>query len=57
MQKGLPLSKGMIEKDDSSYYSFSHQDGECSRIVEARRTSDEEVLHKQVSLTFQSRER
>jgi hypothetical protein len=40
----------MIEKDDSSYYSFSHQDGECSRVVEAKRTSDEEVLHKQLAL-------
>jgi hypothetical protein len=41
MQEKLSLSKGMIEKDDSSYYSFSHQDGEFSRTTEARRTSDE----------------
>jgi hypothetical protein len=54
MQKGLPLSKGMIKKDDSSYYFFSCQDGECSRIVEARRTSDEEVLHKQLALPSSS---
>jgi hypothetical protein len=40
----------MIEKDDSSYYSFSRQDGECSRIDEARRTLDEEVLHKKLGL-------
>jgi len=41
MQKGLSLSKGMIKKDDSSYYSFSHQDGECSRMDKENRTSDE----------------
>jgi hypothetical protein len=50
MQEKLSPSKGMIEKDDSSYYSFPHQDGECSRMVEARRTSDEEVLHKKLVL-------
>jgi hypothetical protein len=44
MQEKLTLSKGMMEKDDSSYYSFSRQYGECLRTVEARRTSDEEVL-------------
>jgi hypothetical protein len=27
MQEKLTLSKGIIEKDDSSYYSFSYQDG------------------------------
>jgi hypothetical protein len=50
MQEKLTPSKGMIEKDDSSYYYFSHQDGECSRMVEARRTSDDEVLHKKLEL-------
>jgi hypothetical protein len=41
MQKGLPLSKGMIEEDDSSFYSSSRQDGECLRITEAKKNSDE----------------
>jgi hypothetical protein len=27
MKKGLSLSKGMIVKEESSYYSFSHKDG------------------------------
>jgi hypothetical protein len=43
----LSPSKNMIEKEDSSY---SHQDGECSRVAEAKRTSDEEVLHKKLAL-------
>ena len=50
MKKGLFLSKVMIEKNDSSYYSLSHQYGECSKTTEARRTSEEEVLHKQSGL-------
>jgi hypothetical protein len=40
----------MLEKDNSSYYSFSHQDGECSRMAKARKNSNEEVLHKQLVL-------
>jgi hypothetical protein len=40
----------MIEKDDSSYYSFSCQDGECLRTVEVKKTSDDEVLHKKLYL-------
>jgi hypothetical protein len=40
----------MIEKDNSSYYSFSRQDGECSRMAKVRRNLDEEVLHKQLVL-------
>jgi len=41
MKKGLPLSKGMIKKDKCSYYSFFLQDGECLRVGEAMRTSEE----------------
>jgi hypothetical protein len=37
MQEKLTPSKSMIKKDDSSYYSFSHQDGEFSRKTEIRR--------------------
>jgi hypothetical protein len=40
----------MIEKDDSSYSYFSLQDGECSRMSKARRTSYDEVLHKKLDL-------
>jgi hypothetical protein len=50
MQEKLTPSRGMMEKDDSSYYSFSRQDGEFSKMVEAMKTSDEEVLHKQLVL-------
>jgi hypothetical protein len=50
LQERLSPSKNMIEKEDSSYYSSSHQDGECSRVAEAKRTSDEEVLHKKLAL-------
>jgi hypothetical protein len=32
MQEKLSPSKGMIEKDDSSYSSSPRQDGECSRM-------------------------
>jgi hypothetical protein len=49
-QEKLAPSKGIIEKDDSSYSSFPRQDGECSRMTEVRGTSDEEVLHKQLVL-------
>ena len=45
----LSPSKNMIEKQDSSY---SHQDGECSRVVEAKGTSYEENLHKQLALPY-----
>jgi len=50
MQKGLTDLKGMIKKYYSSFYSFSHQDGEWSRVAEENKTSDEESLHKQLSL-------
>jgi len=40
----LSPSKNMIEKEYSSYY---HEDGEFSSVDEAKKTSDEEVLHKQ----------
>jgi hypothetical protein len=46
MQEKLAPSKRMIEKYDSSYSSSPCQDGECSRMNGVRRTSDEEVLHK-----------
>jgi len=50
MKKGLPFLKGMIEKDDSSYYYFSLQYGELSRIDKVRRNLTAEVLHPQLSL-------
>jgi hypothetical protein len=40
----------MIEKYDSSHSSSPRQARECSRMVEVRRTSYEEVLHKQLVL-------
>jgi hypothetical protein len=43
----LSPSKNVIEKEDSSY---SHQDGEYSRVDEAKRTLDEEFLHNQLAL-------
>jgi hypothetical protein len=50
MQERLAPSKGIIEKDDSSYSSFPRQDGECSRMTEVREISNEEVIHKQLVL-------
>jgi hypothetical protein len=51
MKKGLsPLKCMMIKKDDSSYYCFSRQYGECSEKTEEKRTSDEEVLNKKLGL-------
>jgi hypothetical protein len=56
MQERLSPTKGLqivTEEDNSSYSSSPRQDGECSRMVEVRRTSNEEVLHKQLVLPEQ----
>jgi hypothetical protein len=50
MKERLSPTKGIIEEDNSSYYSSSRQDGEFSRMDEVRRNSDEEVLHKKLVL-------
>jgi hypothetical protein len=47
MQEKLTPLKGMIKKDDSSYYLFFRQYREFSRMTEERKNSYEEVLHKQ----------
>jgi hypothetical protein len=50
LQGRLFPSKNIIQKEDSSHYSYSHQDGECSRLAEEKRTSDEEVLQNKLAL-------
>jgi len=50
LQERLSSSKNMIEKEDSSHYSYSHQDEEWLRVAEAKRILDEEVLHKKLAL-------
>jgi hypothetical protein len=50
MEEKLSPSKGMIEKDDSSYSSSPRKYGEFSMMAEVRRNSDEEVLHKKLVL-------
>jgi hypothetical protein len=43
----LSPSKNVIDKEE---YSYSHKDGECLRVDEAKITLDEEVLHKKSAL-------
>jgi len=40
----------VTEEDNSSYSSSPCQDGECSRMIEVRRNSNEKVLHKKLVL-------
>jgi len=55
MQERLSPTKVLhivTEGGDSSYSYSPRQYGECSRIVEVRRTSNEEIIHKQLVLPF-----
>jgi hypothetical protein len=41
LQERLSPSKNMVEKEESSHYSSSHQHGECLGVVEEKKTLDE----------------